>query len=258
MVKRKSYTVVFNGNDLASATGAFIYYYDATDLPKRDIKINKLARRSLSIITSSEYTDKTVRINALVCAGKRADTEKAITQLKGLLLRQNGSLEVKESGDTYVYTATMNEFNIKWDANTADCEIVMLASTPVATSKYTSNLFNFTTSAANDGSTFSVEGSFYAEPFITVTMTAVSGATNQSFSVFNAMNNQGITITGSFVNGDIIEIDCSEYAVRKNGTNIDFTGLFPTFGVGQQRVGYSDTFSSRTVTLTGDYNKRIV
>lgn len=52
------YKVIFNSNNLGEVEGVWLYYYNATDLPDRDINIHKLARRSLSIVTSAEYTQK--------------------------------------------------------------------------------------------------------------------------------------------------------------------------------------------------------
>ena len=82
--------------------------------------------------------------------------------------------------------------------------------------------------------------------------------TSQSVSIFNASTNQGITITDTFTNGDIIEIDIQELIVTLNGGAMDFEGLFPTFPPGAQTVGYTDTFSTRNVDINGEYNIRIV
>ena len=56
------YPVTFNGNELHSVADVFIYDYNAVSLPSRDINMHKLARRSKSVITSSEYTDKTITV----------------------------------------------------------------------------------------------------------------------------------------------------------------------------------------------------
>ena len=253
----KSYSVSFNSNDISDIPGVWLYNYDATTLPERDIKIHKIARRSLSIITSAEYSQKSIPVFMRVCSGSRQDTEATLTEIKGLLQPQNGALEVEQSGEQYQYTATMNEFNIEWDGSYAYVTIVFIASTPVAESVGTNTLFNFSTTLSSDGSSFIVGGSYIAEPIINVVYSAVTGGTG-SMSVFNASTNQGIVISGNFTNGTIVEIDSSAYTVLVNGISTDFEGLFPVFPPGSQRVGYSDTFSTRTVTLSGTANTRTV
>lgn len=253
----KSYSVKFNSNDLSEIAGVWLYSYDATSLPTRDVKIHKIARRSLSIITSAEYSQKVIPVFMRVCSGTRQDTEATLTEIKGLLQPQNGILEVEQSGQQYQYTATMNEFNIEWDSSYAYVTIVFIASTPVAESVETDLLFNFTTTLSSDGSSFVVGGSYIAGPIINVVYSAVTGGTG-SMSVFNASTNQGIVISGTFTTGTIVEINSSAYTVLVNGISTDFEGLFPVFPPGSQRVGYSDTFSTRTVTLSGTANTRTV
>lgn len=253
----KSYSVSFNNNDISQVPGVWLYNYDATTLPERDIKMHKIARRSLSIITSAEYSQKSIPVFLQVCSGDRQDTEETLTQIKGILQPQNGRLELEQSGKQYQYTATMNEFNIEWDGSRAYVTIVFIASTPVASSATSDILFNFSTTLAADGASFIVEGSFIAEPVITLTYSAVTGGAG-SVSVFNASTNQGITISGALTPSTIIEIDSTNYTVLVNGMSTDFEGVFPVFPPGSQRVGYSDTFSSRTVSIVGQANTRIV
>lgn len=254
----QSYSVKFNQNDISEVPGVWLYNYDATTLPERDIKMHKIARRSLSIITSAEYSQKSIPVFMRVCSGSRQDTEATLTQIKGQLQPQNGTLEVEQSGELYQYTATMNEFNIEWDGQYAYVTIVFIASTPVAESASESQLFSLTTTLASDGASFIVGGSYIAEPIISLLYSTVTGGTGGSVSVFNASTNQGITITGDFTNGTIVEIDSSNYTVLVNGLQADFEGLFPVFPPGSQRVGYSDTFTTRSVGIAGTANTRIV
>lgn len=254
----QSYSVLFNSNDLAEVDGVWLYNYDATTLPERDIKIHKIARRSLSIITSAEYTQKQIPVFMRVCSGTRQDTEATLTEIKGLLQPQNGTLEVKQSGEQYTYTATMNEFNIEWDASYAYVTIVFIASTPVATSVQADTLFSFSTTLGAEGQSFIVDGSYIAEPVINVVYTSVTGGTGGHVSIYNASTNQGITIEGNYTGTSILEIDTKNYTVTLNGTPKDFEGMFPVFPPGAQRVGYTDDFSARSVTVTGQANTRIV
>lgn len=253
----EEYSVQFNGNELSTVPGVWLYNYTATDLPIRDVKMHKLARRSLSIITSAEYTSKNIPVFMRVCSGDRQDTEATLTAIKGLLQPQNGELVLMQSGEDFKYTATMNEFNIEWDSNKAYVTIVFVASTPIAESVGTDLLFSFNVTTPSDSAGFTVGGSYVAEPIISIVVNSVTGGTG-SMSIFNASTNQGITLNETFTAGAQIEINSVDYTVTLNGANIDFEGLFPTFPPGAQRVGYTDTFSTRSVDITGNANTRVV
>lgn len=255
----EQYQVTFNGNGLHDIPGVDLYNYDFTSLPDRDIKIHKLARRSLSIITSAEYTQKPIPVWLDVCSGDRQDSESTVTQIKALLQPQNGSLNVLQSGIEVTYTATMNEFNIEWNGAHAYCQIVFLASTPIATAVDTDILVNLSgITAASASSTFTIAGSAIAEPYITVVINTVTGGTGGTISLYNAKNQQGITVTEDFVDGDILTVDSKNLSVQLNAQPIDFTGLFPTFGPGSQQLGYVDTFTTRNVDIAMTYNQRLV
>lgn len=253
------YEVQFNGNSLHDIPGVDLYNYNFTDLPQRDIKIHKLARRSLSIITSSEYTQKNISIWMDVCSGDKQDTEETITAVKALLQAQNGELKVLQSNIEVTYTATMNEFNIQWNASHAYVEIVFVASTPIATATGVENAVSILANTFSTASqTFSVEGSYLAEPYFTVVVNSVTGGSGGSISIINAKNQQGITVTANFTIGDILTIDSLSYEILLNGAVLDFEGLFPTFSPGLQQIEYSDTFTTRNVDITMEYRPRLV
>jgi len=255
----QEYQISFNGNRIDAAEGVDLHYYDFNNLPDRQINIHKLARRSLSIITSSEYSQKTVPIFLDVCGGNRQETEALIKNLKSLIQAQNGLLKVLQGGIEVQYTATMNEFNIEWLGTRAVVTIVFLASTPIGESVDTVVLLtanSITTSSYNQS--FTIQGSFPAEPLITVIINSVTGGTAATINLFNAVSNQGISITGNFTAGSILEVDSQNMTVTLNGGNLDFEGLFPTFAPGTQQLAYTDTFTTRNISLSGTYRQRLI
>lgn len=153
----------------------------------------------------------------------------------------------------------MNLFQIDWNGAAAYCRAEFLASTPIGSAETPGQLFVITGNTAQTVSaTFNVDGSYLAEPVINVSFAATSGASSGTVSVINAMNNQGITVTGDFSAPAFLEIDSYNLEVRLNGQSIDYQGLFPTFQPGSQQVTYVDDFSSRTVDMTGSYNKQVI
>lgn len=252
------YTVLFAGNDISQVLGVDLYNHNFNNLPNREIKINKVARRDLSIITSSEYSSKEITVNLEACTGTRADTENTMTLLKSLLQAQNAPLVVSQGGVDVEYTATMNEFNIEWNGPLAVVTIVFIASDPIGSQADDETLLSTTITTASSASSVTVAGSATAYPVFTLTITSVTGGTGGELSVQNGKTNQGITLAADFVNGDVIIIDSDKLEVTHNGASIDFTGLFPRFSAGEQQISYTDNFTTRSVSMDVTYQPRLV
>lgn len=253
------YAIKFAGNDISQLPNVDLYNHNFNDLPLREIKINKIARRDKSIITSSEYSRKDILVWVEVCGGSRAGTESALLPLKALLQVQNGSLVVSQGGVDVEYTATMNEFNIEWSGITALVTVVFLASDPIGQqveAEAMATILGITTSS--DSLSFTVEGSSLAYPLINVTVNTVTGGTGGQITIQNGLTNQGIRVGADYVDGDLLEIDSENLTVTINGRAVDFSGMFPQFSAGSQQITYSDSFTTRDVDLVATYNPRIV
>lgn len=254
-----SYSVSFNGNDLSILPGIDLYNHEFNRLPTREVRIFKVARRNLSIITSSEYSQKEITVQLEVCSESRSGTEDLLTTLKALVQTQNAPLVVSQGGTDVEYTATMNEFNIEWDSYKAYVTIVFIASNPIGQEQQTQTLFNITgNTLARVTNTFTAQGSASAFPVISITVNTVTGGTAKQILVENARTGQGIRINETFANGDVIIIDSENLQVTKNGVQIDFSGMFPVWASGSQQVVYGDTFTTRDVDINATYNPRLV
>ena len=259
----EQYQVEFDGNRLDLVPNVDVYNYDFTRLPRRDLKVFKIARRDLSILTSGEYIDREIPVWLDICSGTRQDTEATLTAVKALVQKQNGLLRVLLGGEVIEFTATLNEFNTEWNGPHAYCNLIFLATTPLGQATTSQTLFLMTgITGSTSSAAFVVDGSFTAEPVISISINAVTGGTGGSINIYNGRTNQGITVTAnqtgftSFAAGGLLEIDSSNYTVQYNGINVDFTGLFPTWPAGTQSVAYSDTFTTRTVDVSASYKPR--
>lgn len=253
------YSVTFNGTDLSTLTDVDLYNHDTNKLPTRQININKIARRDLSIITSAEYVSKEITVNLDVCSSTRSGTEATLATIKGYIAKPNGLLVISQGGNDVEYTATMNEFGVSWLGPQAVVTIVFVASTPVgkrSTSVLLNSLPNITTSATSQA--LNVAGSAIAYPIITVSITTVTGATAKSIILENGLIGQGITITRTWSNLDVLVVDSLNLTVTVNSGAVDFTGVFPRFDVGAGQLNYTDNFTTRDVALTSYYQPRMV
>lgn len=254
------YTVKFNGRDLSVISGVDLHYHNFGKLPEREVKLNKIARRDKSIVTSAEYSSKEVSVFMEICGDTRQGTENIITQLKAVLQAQNQQLTVEVGGNEIEYVATMNQFNIEWKAYHAYVEIVFVCSDPIG--KYTTeqtmlDVEGIIVSSANYDLLY-IQGSATAYPYTVVTINSLTGGTAKSVTILNASTFQGMTVTRNWADGDILEIDSEAMVVTVNDEVVDFTGMFPEFPAGTQQVTYIDDFDARDVNLLMTYKPRII
>ena len=66
-------------------------------------------------------------------------------------------------------------------------------------------------------------------PIITVSVITQTSLSSIIFSTTATDNQASITVTETFSNSDVITIDCSEKSVKLNGTEIDYSWIFPEF-----------------------------
>jgi len=254
------FSVSFAGNDINAISGAEIYNHNFNNLPSRDIKINKLARQDLSIITSSEYSAKNITVNVKVNGGtERSATEDVIRVLKSRVQAQNSSLVVSQSGIKVEYTATMNEFEINWISNaTALVTINFIASDPIGRGMTIENLAILTGQTSGlSAIPITVGGSSAAKTSITIVVQSVTGGTGAFIQLLNGATNQGIKITRNWSNGDTLIVDSANMQVTVNGVLTDFSGIFPMFNTGAQQIKYNDSFTTRTYDMSVTYKPRL-
>jgi hypothetical protein len=250
------YRVTFDGNAINDVVGADLFNHNFNNYPDKIVNIHKLARKSLSIITSAEFSQKNIQVYMDICGGDRASTEIAINRVKSILVQQNGLLEVLNAGRLMQWRATLNTFNIVWNGANARCELGFIASTPIGVSADEFVLFAQAGLTGSSGIiTEFVDGSYTIEPVITLRYNAVTGS--GGFSVYNAKTNQGVSINLPVNVGDYWVINSELKEVTQNSITRDFEGIFPTWDTGTQSFGYSDTFTTRNVDIEVKYRIRV-
>jgi phage-related protein len=249
--------VFFAGNDLNVVAGATISDHNFNDLPSRELKTFKLARSDKSITTSAEYSSKTATVTLILRGCNRGETETVMRNLKVLLRPINQELKVSQAEtDTIYKSATLNGISYTWVSNKAIITLTFIASDPIAYEDDIRTLLNINVTSSTNVTSINNEGSFDAQPIISLSYNSVTSGTSQSLSIRNEETGQGITLNGNFATSDTIEINSADQTIVMNGANIDFSGQFPTFPPGTGAFGYSDTFSGRDVDISVTYVKR--
>ena len=253
------FVVTFAGNDLGAIAGVDVVNHNFNNMPRRDIKINKLARQDLSIITSAEYQSKEITVVLKVAGMTRTATEESLKLLKARVQAQNAPLVTSQTGIKVEYTATVNAFEIEWfNPLVALVTISFIASDPIGRGVLVENLAAITgQTAALVNVPITVDGSVYAKPSITVVLNSVSGGSNTFIQLLNGATGQGIKITATWAAGDTLIVDSSTMQASINGDLVDFTGMFPVFKPGVQQIKYNDGLTARNFDLSATYKPRI-
>jgi hypothetical protein len=248
--------VYYNNFNLSTLDGIAIYNHNFIDMPKRVLNHAKLARADRSVLTSAEYSEKIVTIQGIASKGTKTDTELAFETLKGVLQIPEGTLRVEVAGSQVEYIGTLNGISKEYFGNKLKFTLSFLCSNPIGSDRTVSTLLDVTNTLATQTWPLTVQGSFKARPNIKVTFTSVTGATTKTVQVLNADSGQGISITRTFANGDILDVDVKNNTVTYNGTAQAYDGVFPTFFPGNRTFQYIDDFTARDVAILVTYNKQ--
>lgn len=253
--------VSFDSNDLQTSS-IITSQIDAASIPEKDAKLYSLAHANASKIPFTSYPSKKIVISGKLIASSIANMDALEDTFKSYFRGTDKNLDIGFNGGTRRFIATVNSIAIDRPGGLqfANFTIEFVCTQPFGqATSVTTPSSSFSPSAAGrtsgsytDAITFTGTAP-YQLPVITITITAVTGGTGY-LAVGNSGNNQGITITGqTFVATDVIEIDCKNKTVKKNGVAIDFLGAFPEFPPGAQSLSYSDGFTTRTFTIAVTY-----
>lgn len=253
-------SVKYNGVDLHSVNGVSVLDRVVNDLPNRNVRMYKLARQDGSVTTTSEYSDKKIKITGAIVLPSREEAEAAIDAVRAIVAEPEGQIDVTVAGATRRWTGTMSGMSSTLKGGYATFAIEFTCADPFGTETSTVTLVNGTSNtASNNTFSMAIEGSYKAEPFITINYSAISGGTASTVSVYNAADGIGLDVTRTWTTGDILEIDNLNKTVQVNSTDVTRVGRFFSFLPGARGIGYNDTFStSRTMTITATYQKRYV
>lgn len=247
----------FNSIDLNALQGVRVVNFNHTELPQRILNSSKLARADKSILTSAEYSQKTIFVTCFV-GGSTLDLRQLnYDGLKSYIQDIEGTIRLRQ-GDTDVeYVGTLNGISKEYVGPNIKATLQFLCSNPIGRDTTLRALFPATTiTAATYSRSFNVGGTFTARPQISITINSVTGATNKNLQLINASTGKGIKLTRTFANGDIISVNSDIYEVLVNSTKVDFSGQFPVLATGGQTLQYIDDFTTRNVTLSANYARQ--
>lgn len=214
-------------------------------------------------ILGLEFGAKQVRVSGYIIGSSVSNVETLWdTFTRNLVKTSNKNLDIEYASSTRRYKAMIatlsqerpvRSYWLKW-------QLTFLASRGYgeATSATTVSVTNQTASPTDQSITFT--GSKSAFPKITITLDSFTGAATREMTLKNNSTGLGITVSRSgWANADVVVIDPNpdDPKVTVNGTQVDFSGVFPEFAPGTAlTLRYTDTFSARQVDISTEYTPR--
>jgi hypothetical protein len=248
--------VYYNNFNLSGLPGIAVYNHNFISMPARNLNRAKLARADRSILTSAEYSEKTITVTGIATGDTKNEIEGNFETLKGVLQVPEGIIRVEQAGQQVEYTGTLSAFSTEFLGKHLKFTLSFLCSNPIGRSRLTSTLLDEVTSSASYTHSITVEGSYKALPIIRITFSALTGGTNKTVQVLNADTGQGISITRDWTAGEILTVDSFNKRVEVDDADVDYGGVFPSFYPGLRSFQYIDDLTTRTVAIEITYNKQ--
>jgi predicted phage tail component-like protein len=253
-----TYGIQFNGTDLESGTpGLKILNRDVQSFPRVALEQYILARADIKKFVNVNYPERKITIDAIINGNNMANAEQNLDTLKGLLVGQDKNLDLPYGNSTRRWVATLsNLIAPRAKGSFIPISLEFDCSDPIGRDTTTTSQAITTITTASSSQSITVGGQFPCLPVITITLNSGTGLTAQSMTITNPTTGLAMTLTRTWVAGDVVIIDCYNQTVTVNGVTFDASGAWPAWAAGAGTYQYADTFTTRNVTTTFVYNAR--
>lgn len=235
---------------------------DVYSAPQLRVQDEKLADADGSVIVKTSLEPKVFSCEGYMQADTISALDSLIDSFKQGLNKRDQNFDIDYAGSTRRYVATPRNIVISREKglNTAGWSVEFFCANPVGSDTTESTLLApAAVTASTHTAGITIEGSYKAEPLITVTVTSVTGGTtNKTITISNDSTLRGIAVTRDWANGDVLEIDCLKKTLYVNNAAVEFSGQFPVWDPGNSGISYLDDFTTRSVTISAVYTKRFL
>lgn len=256
-----NYSANFDGNDLTTVSGLTVLATNPYAPAKRKLTINDLARTNKAKTNSAFYNKRPVNVRIGITRATRDLLEQSIDSLMTLIQGIEKPLLLKQGGALRSYTCTYSDMDIRVEGGSyIEADLIFETSDHFGYDTAATLLTQISGSTGGQKTTQITFGGSapWQVPLITITHTAITGGTSKTITVGNDATGQAVTISRTYVVGDVTTIDAPNQAVKVNGVEVAFTGAIPEWAPGVGYVSYADTFTTRTYSMTMTYIKRYV
>jgi hypothetical protein len=251
--------ISFDGNSLQTAN--IITSKIDKGFPDKNMSFLPIARANRSLISGVNYPSRRIRISGKLQGSSIANMDALEDTFKAYFNDQDSYLDIGHNGGTRRFIATVNGMAVDRPDGLqyADFAIEFVCTNPFGIDTSSTSLLSATArTSASYTDSLTIAGTAPLQyPVITITIGSVTGGTNKTITVGNPNNGQQISITNTFIAGNVIVIDCNPLtrSVKIDGTDVAFSGAFMEYTVGAQQISYVDSFTTRQFNISVDYIK---
>jgi len=252
--------VTFDGFSFI-ANNLVVTNLDYMTVASRNNQLDDRANRDGAILVQSLLGTKPITLEGYYTgtgANPTVDAQNMYDTLTSALNRQQRVLIVPHAGGYRRFTCTPANLVITqpngYNRITFSFEFVVPEGNSVESN--TATLVNGVVTTSTQTFPLSVLGSVKARPIITITFVSVTGGTAGTVSIRNSRDYIGLTITDNFATGDTLIIDSDGFQITHNGVMMAPVGRMPTWEPGAGSLYYSDTFTTRNVTVLATYYQK--
>jgi predicted phage tail component-like protein len=252
------FTCFYGGVDLNTIPYFFAVERFPNVSPDINLQTAPLIRQHGQVLINRLFTKKTIPVNGVIIAPNRQAYEQCFDLLKQTVLSQmQQPLVLLQSGVSRQYTATVAELDETFvEAGKSIITINFECEDPFGYDAVaiTESHSGVTTSPYAFSTVF--DSSIQVEPVFEVVINSLTDGTNKLITVGNSLSTKLIGVRRTWVANDQLVVDCQNKNVTVNGLAIDYTGWFAEFDPETANAVYSDTFTTRNVTLILSYMKK--
>ena len=213
----------------------------------RQLNTFNLARQRGSVLVNTDYQSKTIKITGVIFGANLANLERNIDDFKELLSRQGKNLDIDYAGDVRRYIATAVKIDVPRDSyhiTFAPYTVEFLIPSGVGRSTNADSVSVAGILIDSYVDTLSIGGTANPKPKLSLSFVSANTVSKIEFLA----NGDKITISENISADDIVVIDCENLQVTINGLVVDYTGIFPAFGVG------ANVYEIEVTSVSHEYN----
>jgi len=222
--------IVFNGYSLQNSDTILTETIDYDDLGKMDFNTFDFARNNGGGVNSKYYRGRTVTLRGVIKKSTAVLLNSLIDEVKKNTATTEGYLDITVNDEIRRCKATCTKINFnRQHYNVTFCPFVIVFT---ILEPFFYRITDESASYVGKTGTFSEEftnvGTATTEPILyfifgTSTVTAIT---------INNPDTTTLAITEAITTGDVLIVNAKEKTVTLNGTEIDYSGVFPLFEVG--------------------------
>lgn len=249
--------IKFGDFDMQSG-GCRVHDTDVWNSPPNDIQADQLPEADGAVVVKQQYTSKTFTVSGKLQVATLAEFRPLLDSFKQAMAVKNQAFDVDEEGTIRRFLCNAKNVIIARQGPTiAGFSVEMLSPDGMGWDLESTSLLDPT------GITLStvqlpvtVGGTYRAEPVVRVTLNTLTGAGDHTVTISNGSTLRSLSVTRTWANGDLLEIDSLNKTVYVNNAPVEFNGQFPRWDIGPGVIGWLDDLTTRDVTISSSYTKR--